>query len=399
MQSKTAGLNDWRPVALTSIACKCFEKLVRDHICAMLPPTLDPWQFAYRQNRSTDDAIALALHTALQHLDVKNKGSRCVRMLFVDYSSAFNTIVPARLDTKLRTLGVHPALCTWILNFLTGRQQVVRMGNIISDPLILNTGAPQGCVLSPLLFSLYTHDCVAMHSSNIILKYADDTTVMGMLVDDDDTAHREETSQLALRGQADNLTLNAKKTKELVIDFRVPRRKHAPIYIDGAAVEQVEEFKFLGVHLTDDLKWSKHTTHVVKKAQQRLHCLRQLKKFSVSSTILRSFYHCTVESILLYCCTVWYGSCSALDQRALQRVVKAAQRIIGGELPSLQGTFEKRCVLRADRTIADPHHPSHRLFRSCRNPRPGKRFTSIPSTTTRMLNSYFPTVVRMLNKK
>ena len=61
-------------------------------------------------------------------------------------------------------------LCNWVLDFLTGRPQVVRVGNNISSPLILNTGAPQGCVLSPLLYSLFTHDCVATHASNSIIK-------------------------------------------------------------------------------------------------------------------------------------------------------------------------------------------------------------------------------------
>ncbi len=78
---------------LTPIFSKCFEKLIRDHICSVLPASLDPLQFAYRRNRSTDDAIAFTLHTALSHLENKNT---YVRMLFVDYSSAFNTIVPAR---------------------------------------------------------------------------------------------------------------------------------------------------------------------------------------------------------------------------------------------------------------------------------------------------------------
>ena len=106
-------------------------------------------------------------------------------------SSKFNTIVPARLDTKLRDLGLYPTICSWILDFLSGRRQVVRMGNIKSDPLTLNTGAPQGCVLSPLLYSLYTHDCVATHSSNVVTKYADDTTVMGLIDSDNETAYRE----------------------------------------------------------------------------------------------------------------------------------------------------------------------------------------------------------------
>ncbi len=146
------------PIALTPIFSKCFEKLVREHICSVLPASLDPLQFAYRSNRSTGDAIAFTLHTALSHLENKNT---YVRMLFVDYSPAFNTIVPATLVGKLQTLGLYRSLCSWILDFLTGRSQVVRMGNNTSSPLILNTGALQGCVLSPLLYSLYTHDCTA----------------------------------------------------------------------------------------------------------------------------------------------------------------------------------------------------------------------------------------------
>jgi gmma-aminobutyric acid receptor subunit gamma/cGMP-dependent protein kinase 2 len=99
-----------------------------------------------------------------------------VRMVFIDYSSAFNTIVPSKLITKLRTLGLNTSLCNWILDFLTGRPQVVRVGSNTSAMLILNT-APQGCVLSPLLYSLFTHDCMARHDSNTIIKFADDTTV------------------------------------------------------------------------------------------------------------------------------------------------------------------------------------------------------------------------------
>ena len=103
-------------------------------------------------------------------------------MMFIDYSSAFNTIVPSKLVIKLETLG----LCNWVLDFLMGRPQVVRVGNNISTPLILNTGAPQGCVLSPLLYSLFTDDCIAMHASNSIIKFADDTTVVGLITHNDE---------------------------------------------------------------------------------------------------------------------------------------------------------------------------------------------------------------------
>ena len=87
------------------------------HINNILPDTLDPLQFAYRPNRSTDDEVSIALHTALSHLDKRNT---YVRMLFIDYSSAFNTIVPTKLIPKQRTLGLNTSLCNWILDFLTG---------------------------------------------------------------------------------------------------------------------------------------------------------------------------------------------------------------------------------------------------------------------------------------
>ena len=90
-------------------------------------------------------------------------------MLFIDYSSAFNTIVPSKIITRLRTLGLNTSLCNSILDFLTGSPQVVRVGNNTSATLILNTGAPQGCVLSLLLYSLFTYDCTARHDFNTII--------------------------------------------------------------------------------------------------------------------------------------------------------------------------------------------------------------------------------------
>jgi gmma-aminobutyric acid receptor subunit gamma len=100
-------------------------------------------------------------------------------MVFIDYSATFNTMVPSKLINRLRTLGLNTSLCNWILDFLAGRLQVARVGNNISVTLILNIEAPQGCVLSSLLYSLFTHECTARHDTNTIIKFADDTTVVG----------------------------------------------------------------------------------------------------------------------------------------------------------------------------------------------------------------------------
>jgi hypothetical protein len=137
-------LNDYRPVALMSVAMKCVERVVMAHINTIIPETLDRLQFAYRRNRATDDAISIALHTALSHLDKRNT---C--LLFIDYSSALNTIVPSKLINKLRTLVLNTSLCNWILDFLMGCPQAIRVGNNTSTTLILNTGAPRGVCSIP----------------------------------------------------------------------------------------------------------------------------------------------------------------------------------------------------------------------------------------------------------
>ncbi|KAK3533924.1 hypothetical protein QTP70_034915 [Hemibagrus guttatus] len=77
-----------------------------------------------------------------------------------------------------------------------GRPQSVRIGNSFSSTTTLSTGAPQGCVLSPLLFTLLTHDCAAMHSSNHIVNFANDTTVVGLISKNDESAYREEVQRL-----------------------------------------------------------------------------------------------------------------------------------------------------------------------------------------------------------
>jgi hypothetical protein len=133
-------------------------------------------------------------------------------MLFIDYSSVFNTIVPTKPITKLRILGLNSYLCNGILYFQTGCPQVVRVGSNTSATLILNTGVPQGCVLSSLLYSLFTQVCVAKHDSNNVTSLRLLTTVVGLITGNDETAYRE-VRELAVWCKDNNLSLNVNKIK------------------------------------------------------------------------------------------------------------------------------------------------------------------------------------------
>ncbi len=269
---------------------------------------------------------------------------------------------------------------------------MVKVGQFTSNSITLNVGAPQGCVLSPLLYSLYTHDCVSSHRSTSIIKFADDTVVLGFISNNDETAYLDEVERLTSWCQGNCLSLNVSKTKELIVDFR---KRHllpyTPLMISGTPVERVSSFKYLEVNISEDLTWTTHIQTHVKKARQRPYHLRQLRKFRVSPTILKTFYSGTIESVLTQCI---YGNSSSQDCKALQRVVRLAERISGSALHSLQDIYLKRCRSRAVKITKDSNHPGKCLFTLLPS---GKRFRSLMAKTERLRRSFFPQAIRLLN--
>ncbi|KAJ8407061.1 hypothetical protein AAFF_G00287370 [Aldrovandia affinis] len=216
-----------------------------------------------------------------------------------------------------------------------------------------------------------------MHDTNTIIKFADDTTVMGLIKNNDETAYREEIQHLATWCADNNLALNTKKTKELIVDFRKTRL-----------------FKFLGVHISEDLSWTFNTSSLVKKAHQRLFFLRRLRKAHLSPQILVNFYRCAIESILTNSIMAWYGNCTASDRKTLQRVVKTAQRITGSSLPAIKSIHDRRCLRKAQSIIRDSSHPNHGLFALLPS---GRRYRNLRSKSSRLRNSFFPSAVISLN--
>ncbi len=107
--------------------------------------------------------------------------------------------------------------------------------------------------------------------------------------------------------------------------------------------------------ISQDLKWDNHTESMVKKAQQRLYFIRQLRKFNLPQELLKQFYSDIIETILCTSITVWFGSATKSDLRRLRRVVRTAERIIGTTLPSLQELYSSRVSKRADKIPLYPH--------------------------------------------
>ena len=217
--------------------------------------------------------------------------------------------------------------------------------------------------------------------------------MVGLIRKDDEQAYREEVRQLVEWCNINNLVLNVSKTKEIIVDFRKDRT-HTPLHINNAAVEITSSTKFLGVEITDDLKWTPNTTCLVKKAQKRLYFLRRMRRAHLPSPILITFYRSTIESVLTSCISLWFWSCNEHDRKAVQRVVRTAEKITGTSLPSIQDVAERRCLSRAQNIAKDPTHPHHELFSLLPS---GRRFRSALCRTERFFNSFLPNTIRLSN--
>ena len=118
---------------------------------------------------------------------------------------------------------------------------------------------------------------------------------------------------------------------------------------------------------------------MVKRAQQNLFPLRRLKIFGMGPQILKRVYSCTIERILTGCITAWYGKCSDLERKSLQRVVWTAQYITEAKLPAIQDLDTRRCQRKALK-IVKVH---------------GKWYRCTNSVTNRTLNSFYPQAIRL----
>ena len=137
-------------------------------------------------------------------------------------------------------------------------------------------------------------------------------------------------------------------------------------------------FKFLGTIISSDLAWENNTDGLVKKAQQLLFFLRQLKKFGLRREIIVQFYRSAIESILTFSICVWFGGISQHQRSRLGRVVKTASKIVGSEFTSLIAIYKDRSKKRE-------------LLPS------GKRYRCIRTKTNRSRNRFYPSAVAALS--
>ena len=273
--------------------------------------------------------------------------------------------------------------------------------NVLSKCLTTNTGAPQGAVLSPILFTAYTNDC-QFNSSSLtkMIKFADDTTIQGLISKDGkEDEYRDNINWFVKWCKEHFLLLNVDKTKEVIIDFRKKKSALLPIFINNQEVKRVDSYKYLGVTIDSELNWKAHSNNIFKKLNSRMYFLRKINYFRVNSKILELFYKSFLESLISFALTCWGGNVRMNNKERINQIIKKANKIISktshspSNICDFDSLYHVNCQKKILSIIKDQSHPlSGEILFSSRSGRP----LTIKSNKNRYKNSFLPHALKLL---
>lgn len=366
---------NYRPVSLLPIVSRILEGFVKQQLTAYLSrhQLLPVSQFAYRKSHSTEDALTLAVN----RWQLAKSERKYTGVILVDMSKAFDRVQHARLLQELFSLGLYGTTLEWFRSYVSDRRQQVKAGGILSGAVPCTRGVPQGSVLGPLLFVLYTrnlHSVVPMSVCH--QEFADDIVL--------DYSHKKPTAvtsmlSTAVTSLADwlesiGLILNSQKTQVMFVKPRGGLDVSSAVYCAQERLTETASAKYLGVVIDNDLSWKSHIDNLSKRTARSIGQLWRHGK-ALSFKARRAWFISMVISQLCYGSNCFYPGLTAHLLHQLMKMFKAGLRatfqqkmlvptapllsLLG--LPSLHHTyicklliFVHRCIRNAASPLFDP---------------------------------------------
>jgi hypothetical protein len=332
-------VNNYRPISLLPPLSKIAEKLINKRLVHYLESLklLSPSQFGFRAGISTSDAVHDLTDCIVNKLDNKQK----VITIFLDLCKAFDTVsVPLLLD-KLEKLGIRNNQHRLFVDYLSGRKQRVRIGDITSTDLPITCGVPQGSVLGPTLFLIFINDLCNLHVPNgRIVTFADDTA----LIFHGNTwkqayGYAQKGFNLVCSWLVDNsLILNVEKTKYIPFAIKTPSNSiHGNFSIKAhfcsnksscscLSLTPVSNIRYLGVIIDSSLNFNLHIDLLSSRVRKLMYIFKNLRHVS-DLDVIKMVYLALCQSILTYGITVWGGTCKSRLiklERAQRAVIKVS---------------------------------------------------------------------------
>ena len=331
----TQMLSSYRPVSNLSFLSKIIENVILDQLVSHLErvQAIPDNQSAYRRLYSTETALCSVINGLITTLD----NGKCAIMILLDLSAAFDTVAHDILLEDCMNIGIDGNALDYLKSYLEGREYCVQIETSFSASRPLQTGVPQGSVLGPILFSIYTANlsCLLEKYGVEFKLFADDTQFYMTFdnvqqIENNLNTIMNEISKWML---SKKLKLNPDKTKCMLVGKRSDIQK---LNLNKLKINEIEVtvetcVKNLGVLIDNTLSFKEQIMRVVKIAGYHLKNIAFIKKYLDEYT-LRMLIHNYVISRLDYCNSLYYGLPNYL-LRKIQLVMNRAARLIKGLSP------------------------------------------------------------------
>jgi hypothetical protein len=297
-------LADFRPISVTPILSRIIEKIiVRRWLIPAINQDAIEDQFAFRPTGSTTCALVYLMH----HITSMLESNSYVRCLMIDFSKAFDRVNPLILAQKLRQFPIPDYVIKWLIAFLSNRTHATCCMGTESSPLPINLSIIQGSGLGPMFYIVYESDLRPISVINILLKYADDTSLLVPEATDVDLL--DEFHSIKQWANLNKMIINLEKTKEIV--FHRPNPKTDLLIPPLPEICRVKEVKLLGVIITSNLKFDSHVDFILKICSQRAFLLKRFRDQGLSSKLLDVAFTAFILSRIMYASQAWSGHVSA----------------------------------------------------------------------------------------
>ena len=290
-------------------------------------------QHGFRKRRSCESQLLSLVHEITKGLEAGNQ----VDMILLDFSKAFDKVPHQRLLHKLNFYGVRNNTLRWIRSFLKDRSQKVILEGEFSSSAPVLSGVPQGTVIGPLLFLTYINDLPNAITHSKTKLFADDSMLLKEIkTDQDQIKLQEDLRALESWEEQWQMNFNPSKCNSMTASSGKKETLKKDYYIHGQKLEYSKSSKYLGVTITEDMRWTQHIDMLASKGHRSVGFLR--RNFSSCSTKAKATTYTTmVRPVLEYASSVWDPHL-VRDSQKLEKVQRSASRYVFNNYNRTPGT-------------------------------------------------------------
>ncbi|KAK3928861.1 putative RNA-directed DNA polymerase from transposon X-element [Frankliniella fusca] len=322
---------NYRPVALVPCLSRVTETVILENIKSFVQKhqIIEECQFGYQERKSTSEAIC----SLLEQIDMAKKKRKKVMAIFLDLSKAFDCVQHESLLNIMEKYGIRGKMGNIVQSYLKDRKQYVEIerieeGRIISGKSNINgleCSVPQGSVFGPYMFILYTNaikKIVSKYNANAIV-YVDDTNI---IIEEDSSEELERKAKKIINELYDyfsalNLQLNLSKSIYMLFDDN----EDFELNIEQCTLERVVTTRFLGVDISENLKWNDHCLNLLRKLNRGLFSIQLVHKY-LDRKSLKKIYYANVHSYLQYGIEIWGDE--RTNKKHINKIFKKQKRAI-----------------------------------------------------------------------